>query len=121
MSELEDRINSLLSSPEDMAQMMQIAKSIMPEEKPEPEDNGASDILGVLGGLTGGGMSSGLMSVFGNLIGGDEKNDKRTLLAAMTPYLGEKRRGKMEKAMQIAKLASVAGSLFSDWGGVDDV
>ena len=121
MSELENRINSLLSSPEDMAQLMQMAKSIMPDEKGAPEDGGETGFMGVLGSLAGGGMNSGIMSALGNLVGSGEKNDKRTLLAAMTPYLGEKRRQKMEKAMQIAKIASIAGGLFADRGEGDDV
>lgn len=116
MSELEDKINSLLSSPEDMSRIMQLAKSIMPGEGESTAGGTEQDA-----GAAGSGLDAGLMASIGKLMGGgDEKKDsKRALLNAMTPYLGEERRRKMKKAMQIAKIASVAGAFFSESGDAD--
>lgn len=124
MAELEDMINNVLSSPEQMSKIMEMAKSIMPEgggdgqpSEPGPAPGGGdlSGMMGTLGKLMGGGGLSGLGGVLGDALGG-KKDDKRALLEAMTPYLGDKRKEKMTRAMQIAKIASVAGKFLSEEG-----
>ena len=41
-------------------------------------------------------------------LGGEMDSSERALLQAMYPYLSEKRRVKMDKALKIAKLARIA-------------
>ena len=110
MNEFEDKLNSLLSDPKQMESFASFAKSIM-------------------GGETPMGMSSepdidpALMKKVGSLLSrGDSlsNNDKR-LLEAMKPYLSEKRRSKMDRAMKIARLATIAQLAASEFGGDNDV
>ena len=42
------------------------------------------------------------------------------LLEAMRPFLSEKRRGKMDRAMKIARLAGIAELAAEKLGGADD-
>ncbi len=49
--------------------------------------------------------------------GGAEKPQEQALLEAMRPYLSEKRRSKMDKAMKIARLAQIARLAMGEMGG----
>jgi len=49
--------------------------------------------------------------------GGGEKPQERALLEAMKPYLSEKRRSKMDRAMKLAKLARIARLAMGEMGG----
>ncbi|MDO4573378.1 MAG: hypothetical protein Q4C13_08405 [Clostridia bacterium] len=112
MSELEDKINGLLSNPGEMEKIASLAKSLMGggsgasgEEAAQPDiDPGMLQKI------------SGIMSRKSESSG----NDKR-LLEAMRPYLSEKRRGKVDKALKIAKLAGLAEIAMSEFGGDEDV
>lgn len=131
MSELEDKLNSLLSDPEELGRVTEMAKGLM--------DSGLGDKLS---GLFGGGgeensavpqetkpaqktAGSGDMILDGNMLAGLGKmmsaaskgSDKTALLSAMKPYLAEKRRNKMDRAMKIAKIAKIAGAALSERGG----
>ena len=57
------------------------------------------------------------------LISASSASDSReqALLAAMKPYLSEKRRAKMDRAMQLAHMAKLAQLALSEAGGEDDV
>ena len=48
-------------------------------------------------------------------------NDKKALLEAMKPYLSEKRRQKMDKALKIARLARIAGIAMGETEGSGNV
>ena len=119
MSELEDRINSILSSPEEMNRLMQTAQSILggaaptegapAREESMPGLNPA--LMSKLAGMFGGGQSSAP----------ETKSDKLALIEAMSPFLGEKRRRKMSRALQIARAARIAGVFFSENGGDGDL
>ncbi len=116
MSELEDRINSILSSPEEMSRLMQTAQSLLGGETPEGEKGGGfpglePGVMGKLAGLFGGGA----------LQQQGAKSDKLALLEAISPFLGEKRRKKMSRALQIAKAARLAGVFFAENGGEGDL
>lgn len=118
MSELEERINSILASPEEMGRLMQMAQSILggaPQEEPQPKAE-----------ETFPGLNAGMMGKLAGLLGGaqapvSDKSDKLALIEAMQPFFGEKRRKKMSRALQIAKAARIAGVLFAENGGDGDL
>lgn len=147
MSELEDKLNSILSDPEEMSRITKLAASLMnsqqedaapeaaePEERNERHDGaGNSDFdggmpdlgnlgsLGSLGNLGNMGINPGMLLKMGKMFSGTQSDDKTALLNAMKPYLADKRKDKMEKAMRIAKMVKMAQLAFSEFGGDWDV
>lgn len=97
MDELESRLGSVLGDPQQMEKITKLAQSILSgtggnESAPNSEISGFDPaMLGRLAGLM-------------NREGGKEEK----MLEAMSPYLSEKRRGKMNRALKIAKLARIA-------------
>lgn len=149
MSDLEGMINGILSNPEEMKKIMDMAGKIMGPDgglgtvpaasanSPTPSlDNilsglNAEGLTSAAGNLLGGGGlqsllgDGGLQKLLGsstvqrligsplvqNLVSGavNPKNDKKELFDAMKPYLSEKRRHKLDKAIVFAKVMRVAG------------
>ena len=101
MSELEDRISSILNDPEQMDKITAMAQKLMGGTQDKSGDIPGLDpsVLGRLGSI----MNSG-------------SDDKTALLEAMKPYLSQKRRNKMDKALKVAKIARIA-RLAMDEGG----
>ena len=109
MSELEEQLNSILSDPKQMEQIAGLARSLMggdhgAEKPPERGDMGFDPAL--------------LQRLMGAMKGGDTGREQ-ALLKAMAPYLSEKRRGKMDRALKLARLARIA-RLAMETGGGDD-
>lgn len=107
MSEFEDRINSILSDPEEMEKISRMAAAMM-------------------GGGAEQGQESAPVQPDGELLqrltklvqrAGNGENDKAGLLRAMTPYLREDRRIRLQKAMRLAQLARLAGLAMEEYGG----
>lgn len=134
MSELEDRINSILNDPEQMSKITNLAKSFMGGESGGQSAGSAAseDKGGGMGGIAelarsfmGGDGDSGIdAAALGRIsrimsAGGAQDREKRALLEAMKPYLSEKRREKMDKAMKIARLAKIAKIAMGESGGED--
>ena len=101
MDELESRINSVLGDPEQMAKITQLAQSFMAgtgngsaSPKPDADSLPDTDMINRI---------AHLMS-----LGGEKERGKKAMLEAISPYLSDKRRGKMEKALRIAKLVRIA-------------
>lgn len=97
MDELESRLSNVLGDPQQMEKITKLAQSILSgtganESAPSSENGGFDPAM--LSRL------AGLMSQEG---GKEEK-----MLEAMSPYLSEKRRGKMNRALKIAKIARIA-------------
>lgn len=117
MSQLEDRLNALLSSPEDMGKIAQMASRLMgqiaPNDPPAGKDSKApplsEDTAGMMGAVAR--IMSGL----------NDQGSKKQLVAGLSPYLAEKRRRRLEKALSIATAAKLAGAAFSEMGGEDGV
>ena len=111
MGDLEEQLNSILSDPKQMEQIAGLARSLMGEGgtkgAPPPE-------LGDLG------IDPGMLAKLTRAMkdGGDGR--EQALLRAMQPYLSEKRRGKMDRALRIAKLARIARLAMGETGGGDD-
>lgn len=115
MSEFEDRLNSILSSPEQMSKIMGIAQNFMShgEEKREQSAPKAQD-----GGFSLQGLDPKMLTILsrlmGELNGSDEKSE---LIRSMKPFLNEKKHHRLEKALEITKLAHAARIAMSEFGG----
>ncbi len=104
MSELEDRLNSILSDPGQMEKIAGLARSLMGAEGGAPEREPAeASMLRRLSGLMAG--SSGTPS------------REQALLRAMQPWLSEKRRAKLDRALQLARMAQLAKLAMGELGG----
>ena len=132
MSEFEDRINSVLKDPEQMDKIASLAKSLMGGGA-QSMDSGDGGMMGKLGelakGLSGGGSAGqespaidpAMLGKIGRLMkaGNAQSSNERALLEAMKPYLTEKRRQKMDRALQLAKLARIARIAMREMGEGD--
>ena len=123
MGEFEDIINSLLSSPEEMSKIMQMAKMFVPEgdeSKAVREQSRGTEYVKAADSKEG--LFGGAADLLGRVLNSGVKKDRRhALLAAMMPYLAGERQKKLERAMQLAQIASMAGMFFAEGGGVEDV
>jgi len=126
MGDFENKMNELLKSPESMEQIMKLARSLSgnsdghnsdaehggpgnAQQNPEPAE-------------FGGGIDPRLMGLFGAALKEyGSPNDKATLITALKPYLKSDRRDKIDKALQIAKLAKVAKTVIPEFGGTKNV
>ncbi len=110
VAELEDMINSVLSDPEQMNKIMGMAQSLMGGEsqsQPREENRGVMD-----------GLDPKMLSKLRQLMGGAQRpGESEALLRAMQPYLSEKRRVKMDKALKLARFAKLAGFAMEELGG----
>lgn len=116
MGEFEDKINGILSSPEDMGKIMNLARSIggsgdaEPNENSPPDDHKGSDLSGLLGDL-----DPSLIKTLGSVMGGmSEGGNKSAMLGTITPYLKDERKEQLKRAMNLAKLARVAKLALSE-------
>ena len=111
MSELEDKINDLLSNPEEMGRLAKLASQLMD------------------GGLGGGPAPAGegvpaepeLSAMVAKVMGGLSGGKKLGLAAALGPYLSAGRRQRLERALRVSQMARLAGTVFSEFGGERDV
>lgn len=104
MSELEEKIQSVLNDPEQFRQIAAMAQELMggmTESHAAPESTDTLPDLGTLRRF---------------LREEPEKNSRRALLEAMKPCLSEKRQKKLEKAMRMARLAALARRAMGDAG-----
>ncbi len=146
MAEFDDKLNSILSNPDAMSQIMQLAQSLggggqpeassppqpnapgpqqtsswgspPPQAPPPPPMGGGGDLLSSL--LGGGGLDPGLLSRLLPLIqelGDQRESNARNLLYALRPYLRSDRQEKVERALQLARLFHLGKKFLSEWGG----
>ena len=122
MSEFEDKLNSILSSPEEMEKIMGIARSLS----------------GSLGGNSGSSTDSGsaappaadlfseldpkMLKLLSHLVREykSPENDKTALITAIKPYLKPERQAALDKASGIVKLAHLARIALGELSGGDD-
>lgn len=146
MAELDDKINALLSDPDSMAKIMQLAQSLSgdsgspepqqapqgqwnPPQPPPPQTAPAAFSAGSGGGgdplssLTGGldpQMLMRLLPLVQELGSGQDTNARR-LVYALRPYLKPERQDKVERALQLARLFHIGKKFLAGWGGIRDV
>lgn len=124
MSELEDKLNSLLSDPEQFGKVAQMAKSLMDGglgDRISQAFGGAEAPVGGDGAGTQSAPDAEMLAGLGRVMSAaGTGSDKTALMEAIKPYLAEKRRGKVDRALKIARIARIAGAAFGDNGGAGD-
>ena len=135
MSEFDDKLNALLSNPDSMAQIMQLAQSLSgqsdaggqappqssppPPQPPQPplqppSGGSAADLLSSLSGGLDPKLLARLLPVLQEL-SRPEDHDACQLLHALRPYLRQDRQGKVERAIQLARLIHIGQKFLSSW------
>ena len=124
MGELEDKINSVLSDPEQLSEITRLAQTLMgggQEDRAwgggsfspsaQPASSGLFDQLGLDGDV---------LKKIGRAMNMSSGSNSQALLEAMKPYLSDKRKTKMDKAIKLARLAKLAGFAMGEMGGKCD-
>lgn len=114
MAELENIIESVMSSPESMGKIMDIVKMFgggeesEPEKKPSPLPVPGGDLLG---------LDPAMLSKIMELIGSYSAEDDRRirLLGAIRPYLKDEDSFHIDRAIHIVKLSRVAKGVLAEF------
>lgn len=106
--ELEARLGSILSDPQQMEKIKAMAQSLM-GAAPEPES--AASTPAPSGGL------GALMGLLGQKGGEGRRSESEALLRAMQPYMRPQRRSKIERALRLTRLIGIAGTMLEQYGG----
>lgn len=127
MEDFEEKLNSILSSPETMGQIMALANSLSgggedSQETSEPAQQDAALQSGqgerllssLLQGMDSGTMQK-LLALWGEYRRGDD--EKARLLQALKPFLREERQEKLDRAVQIARISRVIRSAIGQFRG----
>lgn len=117
MSEFEDKLNSILSNPEELEKITRMAAQLMGGGEHGAADGPSPDAACAAGVPD---FDPGMIGRIGKLLGGMErKNDRGALIGALLPYLRPERQAKLQKAMRMAKMARLAGRAMREYGGED--
>jgi hypothetical protein len=132
VDDFEEKLNTILSSPETMGQIMALANSLSgqpgqsPTEPAPPSEgenaspappSGGENPLGLLQSIDPA-MIQKIMNLYGEYMrGGDEKV---ALLQAMRPFLREERQSRLDKAIQIARISRVIQAALKQFRGGND-
>ena len=117
MAEFEDKLNSILSNPALMSQIMSMAGSLgqsapapaPPPQSPPPPPRPGDPAGAVLPGLDPGAMQGMMQLLRSTQLGAREQN----LLRALEGYLPPDRLQKLTRAMQASRIARYASGALS--------
>ena len=127
LAEFDEKLNSILSNPDAMSQIMQLAQSLSggqeqappPPPPPQPTPRSSVPAQDILSSLTGGldpKLLTRLLPVIQEL-GGQQDSNARALLYALRPYLRADRQEKVERALQLARLFHLGKKFLAGWEG----
>ena len=130
MADFEEKLNALLSSPESMQQVAQLAQmlaqqnggaaegpggTVPPEGPPPPAPAEEPSLASLFGGLDPSSLAR-LLPLLQELSG--SQNDERArLLYALKPFLKPARQEKIDTALRLARLFHAGKRFFKEFGG----
>ena len=122
MADWQEQLNSVLSDPEAMARIASLAQSLSgasaeapppppPDDAPKPDTGAAaSPLSGIDPELLG-----RVLPLLRQL-NRPESGEAAAFLRALQPFLSEKRRGKVERAAQLARLIHLGKTFLTERG-----
>lgn len=133
MAEFDEKLNNILSNPDAMSQIMQLAQSLgggqetapsppVQPHSPPPQSAQVSPPMGggdLLSSLASGVDQKLLLKLMPLIqeLGSQNDSNARQLLYALRPYLKTERQEKVERALQLARLFHIGKKFLSEWGG----
>lgn len=120
MEDFEEKLNTILSSPETMGQIMALANSLSGGGEEKPESGAAGEVapLGEVSALLQGIDSTALQKLMALWSEYRRGSDEKTrLLEAMKPFLRQERQEKLDKAVQIARISRVIRAAIEQFRG----
>ena len=119
MADFEEALNSLLSDPDAMGQIMALAGQLgggQPDSSPEPESPPSAASLPDLSSL----LDPSHLTQMGALLelfqsGGQVKEEAAALLAALRPFLQADKQRKLDRALKLAGLSQTAKKAYALW------
>ena len=110
-------IQSVLSDPQQMEKLTAMAQSLMggetrPAAAPEPEPSTVS--VSAAAPFSEAKLLSAISGMMGQK---GEQSRSAALLSAMRPYMRPEKQEKLDRAMQIARMVRIAGTVMREWGG----
>ena len=122
MSELDEKLNALLSDPGSMAQIMQLAQQLsgsMGGDTAQPAAASAAASPPPPPPAPLGGIDPQTIARYLPLLQELTRDTSQTtqLLYALRPFLKEEKQGKIERAARLARLIHVGKKLLADWEG----
>ncbi len=130
MSDIEKMLNDVLSNPEEMKKIMDVANSLMSGGETSPSEHTPSshgtgeqgqrpEMSDLLKGISSmpPEASAAAMKIINNMQE-EGHNEKYAALSAMKPYLSHERRVKLDRAMQMARVLKTGLILFGENGGL---
>ena len=124
--ELGARLEAILSDPQQMEKITQMAMGLMGSAAPAGDSGeGSGTQAAPAPPAPGGGVldslgDTRLLSALGKAFsGGTEKNRSTALLVAMRPYMRPEKQEKLDRAMQIARMVHIAGAVMREYGGAN--
>ena len=122
MSELQDKLNSLLSDPAGMAQVVQLAQQLSSTMEPSaapqsgaptpPPSPNPPPSTALPGGIDLSTVSRFLPVL--QALSSDQSHSMQ-LLNALRPYLKDEKQGKVERAARLARLITVGKRFLTEW------
>lgn len=127
MGELEEKLNSILSSPQEMEKIMGLARSLSgelggeaPEQSPQQHNNttNPADMSTLLGGI-----DPKMLGTISKLMGEYSRPDygKAAILNSIKPLLKKERQEKLERGLELARMSKLTRLAMSELGGDKDV
>lgn len=115
--DLEEKLNQILADPESMAQILSLAQSFgMAAEPPtdRPPDAAPPRVPPPPADTA---MLQGIMRLMQQTQQSDRHQE--ALLQALKPYLAPERRGKLDRAMQIARISHLVSAALKNYGKLE--
>ncbi len=122
MDDFEEKLNSILASPETMGQIMALADSITGQPEEKPSGNASTSVPATVSTPAASvnplamlqNLDPAMLKTVGTLFQEYNRSDdeKSALLHALQPFLREERRSKVDKAIQITRLSRVIRAAF---------
>lgn len=108
--ELETRLGSILSDPQQMERIKAMAQTLMGAAPESDEESAASTPAPPVG-------LGALMGLLGQKGGDGRRSESEALLRAMQPYMRPQRRSKIDRALRLTRLIGIAGTMLEQYGG----
>lgn len=115
MSEMEEKLGSILNNPQLMQQIMSMAQTLgagQEQKQEEPKQQSQSQSTNSVPNLD----PRMLQNIAGIAQQGGVDQHQQALLRALSPYLSKDRINKLERAMRAARMAGAASAFLNSGG-----